>query len=232
MDRASGSGVFARDPDVLLDLIELELTEAVIKQEINKAVCALCIAALEKDSKAYLDDWVSQDDICSSKAMLDHCRKAFPSERFERLKFQVIETESSVKTKTAWRIEGTLREFPKFAPVNLWFDYPIHHVDKAGGLKEIEPEGERPPWQKALEKRKDPAIKAKERRVALENAFEACSGDGEITTDALSEYLGISIRTLWNRIKEHGDFETEKQGDGNPAIIRRKKDVSRAKNAK
>ena len=25
MDRASGSGVFARDPDVLIDLIELEL---------------------------------------------------------------------------------------------------------------------------------------------------------------------------------------------------------------
>ena len=28
MDRASGSGVFARDPDALLDLIELEPTEA------------------------------------------------------------------------------------------------------------------------------------------------------------------------------------------------------------
>ena len=27
MDRASGSGVFARDPDALLDLIELEPTE-------------------------------------------------------------------------------------------------------------------------------------------------------------------------------------------------------------
>ena len=24
--------------------------------------------------------------------------------------------------KTAWRIEGTLREFARFAPVNLWFD--------------------------------------------------------------------------------------------------------------
>ena len=29
MDRASGSGVFARDPDALIDLIELELTEDV-----------------------------------------------------------------------------------------------------------------------------------------------------------------------------------------------------------
>ena len=222
MDRASGSGVFARDPDVLLDLIELELTEAVIKQEINKAVCALCIAVLEKEQEAYLDDWVSQDDICSSKAMLDHCRKAFPSERFDKLKAQIIETESSVKTRTAWRIEGTLREFPKFAPINLWFDYPIHSVDTIGGLKEIEPEGERPPWQKAMEKRKDPAIKAKERRVALENAFEACSGDGEVTTDTLAEYLGVSTRTIWSRIKEHGGYETEKKGVGESSTVRKK----------
>ena len=42
MDRASGSGVFARDPDALLDLIELEPTEALMKQEENKAVCGIC----------------------------------------------------------------------------------------------------------------------------------------------------------------------------------------------
>src|SRR5690606_31031079 len=35
MDRASGSGVFARDPDALIDLTELELTEAVMQQEEN-----------------------------------------------------------------------------------------------------------------------------------------------------------------------------------------------------
>ncbi|NEW06366.1 hypothetical protein GK047_10115 [Paenibacillus sp. SYP-B3998] len=28
MDRASGSGVFARDPDALIDLVELDVTEA------------------------------------------------------------------------------------------------------------------------------------------------------------------------------------------------------------
>src|SRR5699024_6123990 len=33
MDRASGSGVFARYPDALIDLTELEVTETLIKQE-------------------------------------------------------------------------------------------------------------------------------------------------------------------------------------------------------
>ena len=32
MDRASGSGVFARDPDALLDMVELDLTEDILKQ--------------------------------------------------------------------------------------------------------------------------------------------------------------------------------------------------------
>ena len=61
MDRASGSGVFARDPDALLDLIELELSEDLLKQEENKAVCAACIDHLDRYSKTW-EDHVSQDD--------------------------------------------------------------------------------------------------------------------------------------------------------------------------
>ena len=38
MDRASGSGVFARDPDALLDLIELEVSDDLITQQENNAV--------------------------------------------------------------------------------------------------------------------------------------------------------------------------------------------------
>ena len=53
MDRASGSGVFARDPDALLDLIELEVTEPLLKQETNKAVCKKCTDYLIK----YVKDW-------------------------------------------------------------------------------------------------------------------------------------------------------------------------------
>lgn len=31
---------------------------------------------------------------------------------------------------TAWRIEGTLREFPSFEPVDVWFNYPIHVMER------------------------------------------------------------------------------------------------------
>ena len=64
MDRASGSGVFARDPDALLDLIELETTDALVKQVENKAICQVCIEWLKHYDG--LLDGVSQDDMCSS----------------------------------------------------------------------------------------------------------------------------------------------------------------------
>ena len=52
MDRASGSGVFARDPDALIDLVELELTEDLIKARSEKAAAKIYQQALqEKNSR-------------------------------------------------------------------------------------------------------------------------------------------------------------------------------------
>lgn len=48
MDRASGSGVFARDPDAQLDLIELELTESVQKHVRDQAAMAAIRDALNR----------------------------------------------------------------------------------------------------------------------------------------------------------------------------------------
>lgn len=115
--------------------------------------------------------------------------------------------------RTAWRIDGTLREFPKFAPVNLWFDYPVHIADESGALKDIQPEDERPPWQKGAAKNKKSAKDRKaERKAALEEAIEG-SNFGEMpTVKDVAEYLGVSERTVRDRIKEHGGYDFE---DGN-----------------
>lgn len=165
MDRASGSGVFARDPDALLDLIELETTDALMKQEENKAICRAC--------KQYLDahfqwkDELSQDDLCSSVQMIDYCKANLDKWQMQALQRQIDEAVTSVKARTAWRIEGTLREFPKFEPVNLWFDYPIHRLDEIGSLKDIQLEEEKPAWQKGSMKNKKNAQDRKEERKKL-----------------------------------------------------------------
>ncbi len=205
MDRASGSGVFARDPDALLDLIELELPEALMKQEENKAVCAAC--------KCYLDahwswqDDLSQDDLLSSTQMLTYCQEHLDKWQMKALERQIEAAKDRVRTETAWRIEGTLREFPKFDPVNLWFDYPAHQLDDVGSLKDIQLNDEKPQWKKAIEKRKTPAQRKLERRKALERALEDSNfGDPPSLAD-IAEYLGISERSARDRVKEHGDYE-------------------------
>ena len=208
MDRASGSGVFARDPDALLDLIELELTEELLKQEENRAVCDACIRFLNRHFENWEDE-VSQDDMCNRTQMEAYCKKKLSAGQYGTLQAVIHAAEKRVREMTAWRIEGTLREFPKFAPVNLWFDYPVHRPDSVGVLSDIQPEAEKPAWQKAAERRKSPEQKKKERKQSVQSAFEACGIDDEITVQAMAEYMGISEKTVRNRIKEHGGFCVE-----------------------
>lgn len=208
MDRASGSGVFARDPDALIDLVELDVTEALLKQEENKAICAMYKRLFEQHNPAYLQEHVSQDDELSAKAMEDHAKRAMPHV-MTNIMPTIEQVLKSVKGRSAWRVEGTLREYAKFEPVNMWFQYPIHRVDDAGSLKDIEPEGEAPAWKKAFSKKKKPEDAKKERKESLETAFEACSIEDKVTLKSIAEYMGVTEKTARNRIREHGGFWIE-----------------------
>ncbi len=201
MDRASGSGVFARDPDAMIDLIELEITEALVKQEENKAVCSLIERCLQ-DFK----DSIGVDDLCSASAMFEHAKRYLSPEQYRDLAVKTEQIKAKIKGRTAWRIEGTLREFPKFSPVNLWFDYPVHKVDVVGNLKDLDAEGAAAPWQKNFSKKKTAEEVKKERKKSLETAFSALAENGKSTIKELAEHMGVTDKTIRNRIKEHGGF--------------------------
>lgn len=203
MDRASGSGVFARDPDALIDLVELELNDDILKQEKNKAVCKVCEGWLYKYDKLY---HASQDDLCSETQMLALCREYLENDAYECVIEDVGKVRKEVESRSAWRIEGTLREFPKFAPVNLWFKYPVHNIDNIGVLKDIAVDDGMPTWKKNFAKKKTDAERKNERKNSLETAFEACGIDDKVTVKAMAEYMGVTEKTVRNRLKEHGGF--------------------------
>lgn len=203
MDRASGSGVFARDPDALIDLVELELNDDILKQEKNKAVCKVCEGWLYKYDKLY---HASQDDLCSETQMLALCREYLENDAYECVIEDVGKARKTVESRSAWRIEGTLREFPKFAPVNLWFKYPVHNIDNIGVLKDIAVDDGMPMWKKNFSKKKTDAERKNERKNSLETAFEACGIDDKVTVKAMAEYMGVSEKTVRRRLKEHGGF--------------------------
>ena len=138
MDRASGSGVFARDADALLDMIQLNTSEQV----------------------------------------------GLPG--------------------TAWRIEGTLREFKPFQPLNVWFEYPIHKLDDSGELDKLTPDCDKAPWQKGQETQR----KRKEAKKAqLEDAYNACLINGKVTISGMAEYMDITERSVRRYLKDDDAFD-------------------------
>ena len=190
----------------MLDLIELETTDTLMKQEENKAICKACIDWLKKDGRG-LENEVSQDDALSSKAILDYCREKLSSLAFKALNIDVEKAATAARMKTAWRVEGILREFPKFDPVNLWFDYPVHRLDEVGSLKDIQLDVEKA----AAKKTKTPAEKKREKEEKLMLAFEACDmdGDGKVKLTDLAEYMELSLNTVKNYVDESRKLNRE-----------------------
>ena len=144
MDRASGSGVFARDPDALIDMTQLDTEEL----------------ANEK--------------------------------------------------RTAWRIEGTLREFAPFEPFDIWFDYPCHYLDHEGLLKDSRVWGDIPSLEQLSRKGNAVKQEKKQRKVdGLQAAFEiyrqpgmgGTTVEGRAKLEDIAEYLNVSVRTVRNYIK-------------------------------
>ena len=216
MDRASGSGVFARDPDAMLDMTELTITDAIREQLHNKAACRVIKAMLDKRGHA---DAYGPDDALSKSRMITIAKEKLGLADLRAIDAEVAAAQKKADSMTAWRIEGTLREFASFAPVNLWFDYPVHKLD-SGLLEDLQPDSDfRTLGAKGASRRwGDKAKQSKDRKAELDTAFEACMMDGEVTVYSLGEYMDLKPRTVKNRLKEDGRFwiDGEKVGRKEP----------------
>lgn len=206
MDRASGSGVFARDPDALLDMTELVPTEAIRKQLENRAACAVCAAELDRRG---LSSVYTRDDACSRAKMLELCRQQIAPAQLPALDRAIDAACAAARSRTAWRIEGTLREFARFDPVNLWFDYPVHRLD-TGLLEDLNPDSPAQAFgRKGASARWGNGGKeacAEKSRRQLEEAFEATMQNGEVTLYGMAEYLDLKPETVKKRLRAVGGY--------------------------
>ncbi|MCP4181472.1 MAG: AAA family ATPase [bacterium] len=221
-DRASGSGVFGRDPDALLDLIELNVTDSIRKQLINQKLCAAIATFLDMHDINWKDK-INQEILLVSKDFQQEANSLLPNELIPRLAKALSNVYQETLRMSAWRLEGTLREFASFKPKNYWFNYPIHSDDD-GFLTDAKAEGELPPWkkkeytpdekkawrEKKEKKKKETLGKNMESRFqALENAYNIQNvGDG-VTVKELKDFIPKSDKTIREWIKEHPDFYKE-----------------------
>ena len=127
-----------------------------------------------------------------------YCENQLDKWQMQALSRQLEAAVKDTMSISAWRIEGTLREFPKFPPVNTWFRYPIHMPDESGCLQDVDPEAEKPVWERAQEKRKEKAAKKKtEVRNKFEIAFTNLElGGGPVSITALAEAIDTKPETV------------------------------------
>ncbi|WP_438832850.1 AAA family ATPase [Streptococcus pluranimalium] len=218
MDRASGSGVFARDPDALIDLVELELTEELIKARSEKAAAKIYQQALQEKTLDYYQHEVTLDDLESRYQMQQHFDKAIKDIMVKQPYLEAVKkAQHEVEIATAWRVEGTLREFAKFQPVNMWFSYPIHTLDTVGVLADIQLEDNNPTWKKNINKAEKTKKKtAEEKQEKLINAIQVLDdGIEPVSIDAVVEYFStedkpVSEKTVRRWVKNTGQYEIEK----------------------
>lgn len=188
MDRASGSGVFARDPDALLDMIELDMNKEVKEHFINEARIEAMHAVLDKyvpKWKTYIYQTKKTDDH-DFEAMNDYCAEMLGFEQMNELQYLTELKVDEAKHITALQISGTLREFATFDPINCFFKYPVHFLDSGNLLKGCRPEGSKK--KSKFEKMNETNKKKQDENIELFlNAFEKLNHDGQVTVKELAE---------------------------------------------
>lgn len=204
IDRASGSGVFGRDPDAVLDLIELSIEKTRRIELDNRLACQSIADFISRVSPS--GDETNENARCDAEAYLAAAQAAYPSFGPD-LATAVYTARLRAGRMSGWRVDATLREFAPAESRRIWFDWPIHCDDSFGLLLDAKAAGEEPPWM-AQQRAKEEVQKSKAAaiREELEAAIEACGGPGEATVKAVAEELGLTAEAARNRIKKHSKF--------------------------
>lgn len=211
IDRASGSGVFGRDPDAILDLVELEADRGLSWKYVQDRVCAACAAAVADAGGA--DTWgelpetgrdIATNAEQNAYGMLD-------AKLGSELHGKVEAIKASQDAITAWRIEGTLREFPHFQPVNAWFDWPLHVLDPQ--LAECKELGAEEPRGKRKDKKPKKGIHGNEPVEDTEKVYaEINAAIGKAVEVCMEDGVPVTRTSIQKRIQDvQGKTPTYKQ---------------------
>jgi RecA-family ATPase len=200
IDRSSGSGVFSRDPDAILDLIELEISKD--RREV------LFNHAARSSLEAFADaKWLDLDSIpiesrMPADAFLMALQGAFPDHATE-LAETMFKVREGVNHMTGWRVECNLREFATPAPRRTWFKYPIHIEDTHDLLIDAKAAGEEAPWEASRKAKEEiRRANAESAKGDLSEAIEECGGSCRAKITDVAEALGVTEKTVRNRIEK------------------------------
>lgn len=210
IDRMSGSGVLARDPDAIVDLLELEYTNDA-KQWIQ-----------DKDMKdtitRYLDTYASdwKDNIPDADfddiEFLEECTKyRLNGETKSKMRAELMQKLESAEHITPIRFSASVREFPPMNPRTVYFKHPLHYADTDEIFIDAKPLDQALNVKAEEKKRNTDKMKSLilQKRVPMDS-------DGWIDLQDMAAILNVSPKTIHRYIKQAPEtYELQKGRNGN-----------------
>lgn len=184
IDRASGSGVFGRDPDAILDMVELSVDADRRWERVQAGVRAECVRAVDRAGGLQAWEAIPEQRRRNFRDALECACDLLGGADAAELSARCNAMRDACESLTAWRISATLREFPSFKPIDAWFEWPVHTVDATlQDCAEVGNDGARPRAASGASgsgfpKRKDPATRRAKVNEAIAAAVSACADDG------------------------------------------------------
>lgn len=200
IDRMSGSGVLARDPDAIIDLLELEYTteaNALLKDYWERKII---YNTLDTYSPGWLEDVPDEDDL-ERMDVLRNCytyrlSKKVKAEMTERLERELAAIDNIIPI----RLSASVREFPPFAPINVYFKYPIHLFDIAEAFIDAKPIDQVRSNPKAYDKEE----KKKKLKIYYTRMIDE---ENYVEVEEMAKALNVSEKTVMNYLREMPEFE-------------------------
>ena len=206
-DRSSGSGVFSRDPDAVLDLVELEISD-----ERRAALCdAIEAEALHEHLNASGFPWrseVPRDHWPVPDKLMKSILGVAPKSISNSCAGVRAHAHARATAMAGFRLEAALREFARPSPTLLWFSWPVHVLDTWGLLDDAKAAGELSPYEMAQQKRKSRAKREQKLEVdqlSMAIASLDLGGQPRSVKNAASE-AGVSEVTIRKWLKKSADW--------------------------
>ena len=201
IDRSSGSGVFGRDPDAILDMVQL----IVKKDKIDNIILAQKDPIITSALNANHPGWLKEGEELNTVQKEIRAGELLQEDSLNEMKARLKSIDIAYEHATAWRIETTLREFPPMNDICAWFRFPIHDLDTTGVLNDLRAEGERPsPAEARAEKQEQKQESDKAMKEAYLKAFNNANFGEPPTREQMAEYLKCSVKTVIRNMGKAG----------------------------
>lgn len=194
IDRASGSGVFARDPDAIVDLTELYVSEA-DREELKARLMESVVDSVMKST----GQWTNLEKVHPEQLMDRIAKQELVSDYFNsypegREQFQAeLDRSEALGSCSALRMSVTLREFASPPDREILFSYPIHIADPTGYLKSMYLQGDNSIQTLNKKKAEKTQKRADKKREWYDKQREA---NIDVSVSEMAEYFGCVENTI------------------------------------